>query len=67
MEQQAAAPVEGPLDKAYRLLVNEEDVRVCREISPEACRVVVPVTGVIPLLSAMGLAGAWLSARLPER
>ncbi len=40
MEQQAATPVEGALDKAYRLLVNEEDVRVCREISPEACRVV---------------------------
>ncbi len=40
MEQQAATPAEGALDKAYRTLVNEEDARVCRDISPEACRVV---------------------------
>jgi hypothetical protein len=28
------------LDKAYQALVNEEDARVCRDISDEACRVV---------------------------
>jgi len=28
------------LERAYQLLVNEEDARVCREISEEACRVV---------------------------
>ena len=27
---------------------------------------IMPITGVIVVLSAMGLAGAWLSARLPE-
>ena len=30
----------GGLDRAYRLLVNEEDARVCKDISEEACRVV---------------------------
>jgi len=41
MERQPAAmPVEGALDKAYRTLVNEEDARVCRDISADACRVV---------------------------
>ncbi|MBK5943171.1 MAG: MFS transporter [Halorhodospira halophila] len=41
MEQQpAATPAEGALDKAYRTLVNEEDARVCRDISADACRVV---------------------------
>lgn len=40
MEQQATTPAEGALDKAYRTLVNEEDARVCREITPSACRVV---------------------------
>ncbi len=28
------------LDRAYRLLVNEEDARVCRDISEQACQVV---------------------------
>ncbi len=28
------------VDKAYRLLVNEEDARVCKDISDDACRVV---------------------------
>ncbi|HMA97968.1 MAG TPA: MFS transporter [Wenzhouxiangella sp.] len=31
-----------------------------------ALTVVIPVTGVILILAGMGLAGAWLSARLPE-
>ncbi|GAB4168180.1 MAG: MFS transporter [Wenzhouxiangellaceae bacterium] len=28
------------IDRVYALLVNEEDARVCRDITPEACRVV---------------------------
>nr|WP_144446153.1 MFS transporter [Halorhodospira halophila] len=40
MEQQVATPTESALDKAYRTLVNEEDARVCKDISADACRVV---------------------------
>ncbi|QOC21122.1 MFS transporter [Wenzhouxiangella sp. AB-CW3] len=31
---------EGPIARAYRKLVNEEDARVCRDIDDDACRVV---------------------------
>jgi hypothetical protein len=47
----------------YVKLMNEEDARVCRDISDEACR---EVPLVILVLSLLGLAGAALSRWLPE-
>lgn len=40
MTERQQASHEAALDKAYRALVNEEDARVCRDISDDACRVV---------------------------